>query len=74
MQASNTNFETPDIIATIELEAKNHMKRHPEMKVPPVVSLTKDQFKDYQKEIDKGRVPKVKIKNKVVTVNARRIS
>lgn len=74
MQASNTNFETSDIIATIEYEASNHLARHPEMKVPPVVSLTKEQFKDYQKELMNGRVPKVKIKNKEVTVNARRIS
>ena len=35
MQASNTNFETSDIIATIEYEASNHLARHPEMKVPP---------------------------------------
>ncbi len=74
MEQNNTNFDTPDIIATIELEAKNHMKRHPEMKVPPVVSLTKDQFKDYQKEIDKGRVPKIRLRGETVTVNARRIS
>ena len=74
MQSSNTNFETPDIIATIELEAANHLARHPKEKVPPVVALLKDQFKEYQAELDKGRVPKIKIKNKMVTVNARRIS
>lgn len=70
----HSNNYVPDIIATIEYEAANHLARHPEMKVPPVVSLTKDQFKEYQKEIDKGRVPKIKIKNKTVTINARRIS
>lgn len=70
----HSNNYVPDIIATIEYEAANHLMRHPEMKVPPVVSLTKDQFKDYQNELMNGRVPKIKIKNKMVTVNARRIS
>ena len=32
------------------------------MKVPPVVSLTKEQFKAYQQELMNGRVPKVKNK------------
>lgn len=74
MESKNTNFETQDIIATIEYEAANHLMRHPEMKVPPVVSLTKEQFKDYQLEIGRGRYPKIKIKNRTVIVNARRIS
>lgn len=69
-----SNNYVPDIIATIEYEAANHLMRHPEMKVPPVVSLTKDQFKDYQLEIGRGRYPKIKIKNRTVIVNARRIS
>ena len=57
MENSNINFETKDIIITIESEVANALRRDPRRKSPPVVALTRDQYKAYLEAKREGRKP-----------------
>lgn len=68
MQSSNTNFETPDIIATIQLEASNYILQH---KKVPWVALSKNEYKRFK---ESKTIPTVLFKGEMVKIPVRRIS
>lgn len=61
-----------DIIAIVEKEAADYVKRHPEEEFKRVM-LTPAEFKKFQMEDRVGRSPKVRIKDRVVTVPVGRL-
>jgi hypothetical protein len=67
-QSQNTNFETPDIIATIQLEASNYILQH---KKVPWVALSKQEYKRFK---EANKVPTVLFNGEMVKIPVRRIS